>query len=228
MDLIFYTTLFLFILLFGSLDTNIDFDFWARLTVGKSFFQTGKLFENDFQSFGTTHEFIDHEWGSSIIFYLIQNRFGDIGIFFFKSIIIFLTLFFIIKIIRLEKKDSKLHFLFFFFILQGVSYNIFSTIRCQTFSFLFFAVYLYILQYAKTKSNYRILWCLPVLNIIWANLHGGFAIGLILILIYLLKYFFNRRIYKQETLETLLNKFYCFLLNKFNQSLWNKIHKIHF
>ena len=73
MDFIFYLTLFLFILLFGTIDKNVDFDFWARLIVGKSYFQTGELFSQDFYSYGITHKFIDHEWGSSLFFYLIQN-----------------------------------------------------------------------------------------------------------------------------------------------------------
>ena len=127
MDFIFYLTLALFILLFSSLDCGIDYDFWARLIVGKSFFQTGTLFNYDFYSYGTTHEFIDHEWGSSLVFYLIQNNFNDIGLFIFKSLIIFLTIFTIIKTIKLDNKDIKLHFLFFFFAIQAILYNIFLT-----------------------------------------------------------------------------------------------------
>ncbi len=214
MDLIFYLTLGLFILLFGTLDNNIDFDFWARLVVGKNFFQTGTLFNFDFQSWGTTHKFIDHEWGSSLIFYLVQNYFGDIGIYVFKSIIIFATLFIITKVIRLENKKIPLHFLFFFFSIQAISYNIFSTIRCQTFSFLFFAIYLYILKKTSLKKKYRILWCLPVLNIIWANVHGGFVIGLILILIYTIGEFLNKKPYKPY-LITLIAALFTSLINPY-------------
>ena len=86
MNLIFYITLFLFVLLFSTIDIGIDYDFWARLIVGKNFFQTGTLFNQDFYSWGETHKFIDHEWGSSLIFYFIQNNFGDIGIFIFKTL----------------------------------------------------------------------------------------------------------------------------------------------
>ena len=39
MDLLFYLSIFLFVGIFSTLDINIDFDFWARLTVGKSYFQ---------------------------------------------------------------------------------------------------------------------------------------------------------------------------------------------
>ena len=190
MDLIFYFAISCFILLFGALDNNIDFDFWARLIVGKSYFQTGKLFDFDFLSYGATHDFIDHEWGSSLIFYLVQNYFGDIGLFILKTVLIFLTIFLIVKIIRLKDSKIKLHFLFFFFILQAISYNLFATIRCQSFSFLFFILYLYILK--KSKSNYRILWTIPAINIVWANMHGGFTIGIVLILLYATGEYLNK------------------------------------
>lgn len=193
MEFIFYLTLFLFVLLFGSMDNGIDYDFWARLIVGKSFFQTGELFQHDFYSYGTTHSFIDHEWGSSLIFYLIQSNFNDIGIFLFKSIITFLGIFFLIKAIKLKNQNIKLNFLFFFFAIQSISYSLFATIRCQSFSFLFFALYIYLLQRIKIKKEYRLLWCFPILNIIWANLHGGFVMGLALILIYSLGEFLNDR-----------------------------------
>jgi len=191
MNFLFYVTLFLFILLFGTIDCGIDYDFWARLIVGKSFFQTGTLFPFDFYSYGTTHNFIDHEWGSSLIFYFIQNNFGDIGIFIFKTLIIYLTLLFSIKTIQLDKKDIKLHFLFFFFAIQSISYTFFSTLRCQSFSFFFFALFLYLLKRISSKKEYYLLWCFPILNIIWANTHGGFVMGLALILIFAIGEFLN-------------------------------------
>ncbi|MBQ8476823.1 hypothetical protein IJ531_07160, partial [bacterium] len=203
MDLIFYIAIASLILLTGALDNNIEFDFWERLVVGKSFFQTGHLFNYDFQSYGTTHQFIDHEWGSSLVFYLLQRYTGDIGLYFFKSLLIFLTIFLIVKIIRLDKKDAKLHFLFFFFALHAISYSIYATIRCQSFSFLFFILYLYILK--KARGNYRLLWVIPVLNIIWANLHGGFMAGLILILLFALGEWLNKKPSKPYFIAFLLS-----------------------
>ena len=210
MNLIFYITLFLFILLFSTLDIGIDYDFWARLIVGKSFFQTGQLFPFDFYSYGTTHNFLDHEWGSSLVFYLIQNHLGDIGLYFFKAIMIFLTFIFIIKTIELNKKDIKLHFLFFFFAIQSICYTLFATVRCQTFSFFFFALFLYLLKRICLNKEYRLLWCFPILNIIWANLHGGFVLGLVLIAIFTIGEFLNNK--KSKTPIYLLVTFFITLL----------------
>ncbi len=232
MDFIFYVSVASFIFLFGAIDKCIDYDFWARLVVGKSYFQTGALFHNDFQSYGTTGEFIDHEWGSSLIFYLIQNNFGDTGLYIFKSVVIFFTVFLITKIIRLEDKKIPLYFLFFFFTLQGITYNIFSTIRCQTFSFFFFIFYLYILKKVQKEKSYKILYCIPLLNIVWANLHGGFSIGLVTVLIFAVGEYLNKSKWKPyfytfiaASLTSLINPYgikYIYFI--FNALLLNRVH----
>ncbi len=196
MDFVFYFTILCFILIFSSMINFVDFDFWARLIVGKTFFQTGQLFNNDFYSYGLTHQFVDHEWGSSLIFYLLQEKTGDFGLFVFKSLIIFFTIFILTKIIRLKDKNIKLNFLFFFFALQAISYNIFSTIRCQTFSFFFFVFYLLILEKTRYDKNYRILYLIPLLNIVWQNMHGGFVVGIFILFLYGLGEFLNKKTYK--------------------------------
>lgn len=216
MNLIFYVTLGIFVALFGALYNDIDYDYWARLIVGKSYFQTGTLFNNDFYSYGTTHEFIDHEWGSSLVFYLVQNYLGDVGAYFFKIIIIFLTWLLLIKAIQIDKKDVKLHFLFFFFAIQSIGINIFHVIRCQTFTFFFFALFLYILKYVRETKKYRLLWCLPVLNVVWANLHGGFVMGLALIGLFIVGEFLNNnKKYSKYLLITFVSTFLTSFINPY-------------
>ena len=82
---LFYATLFLFIFGLGLYFNDLDNDFFARLIVGKTYFQTGDILDWDFLSYTPTHRFIDHEWGSSLIFYFIQSNFGDIGLLTFKK-----------------------------------------------------------------------------------------------------------------------------------------------
>src|SRR5690606_29645649 len=49
------------------------------------------------------------------------------------------------------------------------------------FSFLLGAVVLYLLHlYTREERDY--LWLIPLLMVLWVNLHGGFAIGFILLL----------------------------------------------
>ena len=84
---VFYITLFLFIFAHGLYYYNLDSDFFARLIVGKTFFQTASVLNWDFLSYTPTHRFIDHEWGSSLVFYFLQSHFGDWGLLIFKGVI---------------------------------------------------------------------------------------------------------------------------------------------
>lgn len=47
-------------------------------------------------------------------------------------------------------------------------------------SFLFAALFLAVLERAR-QGHYRSLWLLPVLTVVWANLHGGFFVGWVLV-----------------------------------------------
>lgn len=197
-QILFYLTLFLFILGFSSTVTNYDYDFWARLIAGMGFIQTGHVLKQDFLSYTPVHTWFDHEWGSGVIFYLTQHFFSNPGILFLQAIVIFLTFFFIIQIVKLRgvKTTSPYNFLFYYFVFSAMSQSINELIRCQIFSFLFFTIFLYILELSRVGKN-KPLFILPVLMIIWNNLHGGCVSGIGLILIYIIGEFLNKRPFKQ-------------------------------
>ena len=56
--------------------------------------------------------------------------------------------------------------------------------RCQLFSFVFFSIFLYILEATRVKKATKLIWLLPFITIIWNNLHGGVVSGLGLIGMY--------------------------------------------
>ena len=143
---IFYATLFMFIFGLGLYIRNIDNDFFARLIVGKTYFQTASVLNWDFLSFTPTHRFIDHEWGSSLVFYFLQSNFGDTGLLIFKSLIYFATFYLLTKIILLHNKNAKMHFLPFLIIINIIPTILFATLRCQSFTFFFFFLWLYTLE----------------------------------------------------------------------------------
>lgn len=190
----FYIIFFLFILAFSTTSTNYDYDFWARLIAGMGFVQTGHVLKHDFLSYTPTHTWFDHEWGSGVIFYLTQHFFSSAGILFLQAILTFLIFFVITKIVELRgvKTTSAYNFLFYYFAFSSMSYIINVPVRCQMFSFLFFTVFLYILELARKGEN-RPLWAMPIIMLIWNNLHGGSVSGIGLILIYIVGEFLNRK-----------------------------------
>ena len=205
MHLVFYITLFLFIFGQGLYFNNIDNDFFARLIVGKTYFQTASLLNWDFLSYTPTHRFIDHEWGSSLVFYFLQSNFGDAGLLIFKAIIYFATFFLLTKIIILHNKNIKLHFLPFLFAINAIANLFFSTVRCQSFTFFFFALWLYVLERVRLENNTRLLWILPATMLIWGNMHGGCAAGFGLLGLYIVGEFLNKKPVKKYILTLILS-----------------------
>jgi hypothetical protein len=57
--------------------------------------------------------------------------------------------------------------------------------RPHLFTFLFFAALLYLLLDVKYFRRDRRLWLIPVILLLWANLHGGFFLGLVLLAVFL-------------------------------------------
>jgi len=73
-------------------------------------------------------------------------------------------------------------------LLAAITSAVYWSARPHIFSFLLSSVFLWVLEKERAKPGW-LLWILPPLMGLWANLHGGFAIGFILIMIYLLGIF---------------------------------------
>ncbi len=190
----FYLILFLFVLGFSTTTSNYDLDLWARLIAGMGFVQTGHVLKHDFLSYTPTHIWYDHEWGSGVIFYLVHQIFGVAGFLFLQTALVFLIFFTISKVIKLRgtTTTTPYNFLFYYFSFMAFNYVADMPVRCQLFSFLFFAVFLYILESARNGKP-KLLWFLPLLMLIWNNLHGGCVVGIGLIVLYVLGEFLNRK-----------------------------------
>lgn len=192
--IIFYIIFFLFILAFCTTANEYDVDFWARLVSGMSVFQTGHVLTHDFLSYTPTHIYFDHEWGSGVVFYIVQHFFSSAGILFLQAILIFLIFFVASQAVNLRgvKTTSAYNFLFYYFAFSAVSQTMNEPVRCQLFSFLFFAIFLYVLEKTR-KSQSNLIFSLPFLMVIWNNMHAGCVSGIGLIIMYIIGEFFNKK-----------------------------------
>lgn len=205
--IIFYIIFFIFILALGSTAEFYDYDLWARLIVGMHFLQTGSVSRQDFLSYTPTHLWFDHEWGSGVIFYLTQQIFPVMGFLLLQTIIFFLTFFFITKIVKLRglKTTHAYNFWFYYFAIISMSYYFNDPVRSQIFTFLFFTIFLYILERSKNGIGKNIeLTLLPLIMIIWCNLHGGCTAGLGLIVLYIIGEILDKKSIKKYLLTLLV------------------------
>jgi hypothetical protein len=190
---LFYISLLTVVFILTFITHTPDYDFWARLAVGSIFFQTGWVPHHDIFSYVPTKtQWIDHEWGASVIFYGAAKFLGVWGIFLLKAVIIFLVLLLIIKTIRLQKNTSSVGIVYIMLLGLSLFPGVGAVIRCQMFTYLFFALWLYQLENIR-KNNNKNLWIFPVTMLFWVNMHGGFITGIGLIVIYAVGEMLNRK-----------------------------------
>lgn len=171
-----------------------------------------QLLENNFYSYTETdHPFINHHFGSGIIFFLIEKFSGFQGLSLFFIIISLITfaLFF-----ELARKNSNITIasLTALALIPLIAER--KEIRPEIFSYFFIAIFFWILwHYRQGLISRRQLIILPAIGIIWANLHIYFMFGLFLIGIFLTEEILNKTLKNREKIK---NLFLVFILTAFS------------
>ncbi len=172
--------------------------------------QTEVLSQNFYSYTYPKYEFINHHWGSGIIFFLVHNLFGFKGLHIFYIFLFLLSFFFVFDLTRRLINFYPAFFSALFFI-PLISSRI--EIRPEIFSYLFISIFLWIVfNYYKNNISSRWLIILPFLALFWVNLHIYFVFGLFIILVFI----FNDLIFKKITKKTVkLSKIAGFTLLAF-------------
>jgi len=121
--------------------------------------------------------FQNHHWLSEVTFTLIYNSLGNNGLILFKTLLFVLTwggLFWLVG-----KKISPF-WAAFLSLLPLLVFRERTDIRPEIFGLLFFSLFLIVFTRAR-KGEKKLLWWLPLLQLLWVNLHLSFIFGLFLI-----------------------------------------------
>src|SRR4030043_2383878 len=161
-----------------------------------------------------------HEWLSEVIFALIHRVSGLTGIVAAASILIASIYALLFKFLRSSGVNIIVAALVVA-LATGTS-TIHWLARPHIFSLLLTLIWYMILDtYQSKKRNY--LYLLPLLMVLWVNLHGGFIAGFMLLAVYitgnLLKAFFvkeDRHEASQRTKMLIIISFFCLLASLLN------------
>jgi hypothetical protein len=159
-----------------------DPDFWWHLRTGKYILETGSIPHTDVFSFTSSgKEWVTHEWLSEILIYTLFRAGG-----FTLLIIIFagiITAAFAIVYFRSPARP----FLAGFVVLGGALATMPTWgVRPQMLSLLLTSVFLFLLDRYQDYGDIRFVIPLVPLTILWVNLHSGFALGLVLVAVYII------------------------------------------
>ncbi len=168
------------VLVFVALITDRNYlsDFWHHLARGRAMVEQGQLVDQDLFTFTVPgREFQDVNWLTQVLYFFLYDRGGLELVQLVNALILAVTLALLVNLCR--RRSGSL------VVASGVGITVFFglwqvlTIRPQTFSLLLFVVMLHVLERAERRP-----WLLalpPVLIALWANLHGAFPAGIMLI-----------------------------------------------
>ena len=185
---------FIFVLIALTLPFN-DPDFYWHIKTGEYIVSTGSLPTVDIFSFTQAGQpWVLHEWLSQLMFYGVYSSFGLPGLRVMTGLF-FIPAFYLVNRLSYTLNGN----LFRTTMLTGI-FMILSFPSCsprpQLFTFLFLTIFVYVLFRMKYMDDRSKLFLLPLIMVIWANAHGGYLIGLVLMGI----------IWATELAQTFINK----------------------
>ena len=153
-----------------------------------------------FSSTMSGHPWYAWEWLYDALIAPIHHVFGLNGVVFYSAAIIAAT--FVLALQFALRRGGNLIITFFLLILALGATAVHFLARPHVLSWLFTVIWFELLDSAASddQSRNRLYW-LPVLTVLWVNLHGGFVLGIALLAIYLVGGFieyFSHRERRQE------------------------------
>jgi len=162
----------------GTVTNPADPDLWHRLAVGEVLWKTGHFPSGD--AFSYLYDYkrvIDHEWGCAALFYAFYQWRGMDVFVLVKLVNLGLTLALLVYAGLPNRGLSMYTTAFYALVLLALLPSFQGAVGCTTYTHIFFALWL--LWFQRERHGYPVpLYLYIVTMILWANLHGGFAIGL--------------------------------------------------
>jgi hypothetical protein len=183
-----------------------DYDFWWHLATGKYIVEHHTLPDKDPFSFVSNLDenkninpireklILKSYWISQILFYKIFTSFHEKGIILLRSFILFAVVFLSFLWFRRQKVSFYIVFPFVFLIFSQTMR--FTGERPVLFTILFCVLIFFILDNFKHRQSKLIFLLIPLM-LLWANMHGGFILGIVIILAYIAGESLNYFIFKK-------------------------------
>jgi hypothetical protein len=159
-------------------DHNYLADFWHHLARGRAIASTGRLLDADQFTFTVAGQpFQDVNWFTQVLYFHLHSWGGLPLVQFVNSLTLALTMALLVHLCWRASGSLGLASAMGVFTFFGLWQVL--TIRPQTFSFLLFVLLYQVLDRAGKRPAWLVV--APPVMALWANLHGAFPAGLILI-----------------------------------------------
>ncbi len=163
-----------------------DYDFWYHLRAGQLILETGAIRHLEPFSFAAGDvPWSVQSWLAGVILYVVYSASGLSGVIIFNALLVSLVFLLVYMTIRLtEEEGSSIALALVIIVIAAFAVRFRIFVRPHIFEFVFLATLLYILNLYRIKGVNR-LYIIPVIQILWVNIHGSHILGLMLPVIFL-------------------------------------------
>ncbi len=207
-------------------------DFWNHAAVGRWILENKQIPHETLFLWTAKQSWVAHSWGTQLWFGLLMRageNLGPVLALAFAALMVAATYLVLWRLwIRCGGSPS---FAALFFLLAIVAARSRYDVRPELFSALFFSLllsYLVTRQSAENERFGKVEIAFAILFLIWANLHGAFAIGLVTLLLTFLGDALQDRFDKRSRILLLLFALCVFvtLINPYGLDLWRALRQI--
>ena len=172
-----FVALFVIALFTMAVRETLDPDMWWHLRTGEYILQHGIPAQDVFTFTVPQNAWVTHEWLSQLIMWLVYLAGGLPSLILFFAALIALTYWLLYLAC-----PGRPYLAAFIVLLTSITSAIVWGARPQIFNLLLTAVFVLIVERVKDgKWRVRTLWWLPLLTLVWANLHSGYLLGVVLL-----------------------------------------------
>ncbi|MFA6142069.1 MAG: hypothetical protein WC738_02100 [Candidatus Omnitrophota bacterium] len=191
---------------------------------GASIWKTGHLIQKDIFAFTPVlSEYVDHEWGSGLIFFSLLKIFGPGSLLLFKIVIAFGAIFFASQAARINGVKWPTILMIAIPCALAVFPGYIPVVRSHTLTYLFFAMMLLYLEKIR-QGDGRPAISIIFIMLIWVNVHGGFVSGLGIMAVYALTdLIFRRR--SKIMLVALMGAIFATTVSPYGLKFWDCLFK---
>lgn len=203
-----------FILFLGRGLLFLDPDFGWHFKMGELIVDQGIPATDPFSYTMSNFPFVDHEWLTNIFFFYIYSNLGMVVLACLFAILSTFALFNMIP--RPEIRFSLVPL-----ILSSTVLSQFAGVRPQVITWVLFTIVLNLTLNEHKWLKYRLI--LPLIFILWANLHGAFALGIVITSFFVfIRIITHKRIDLTDILVAMLSALST-LINPYGIHLWGEV-----
>ena len=175
--------IFIFMGMHGAKTLLGDGDTGWHVRTGEWIMSHGRVPDKDLFSYTRTgHTWFAWEWLWDVVFGWLHQHWGMAALVVGSSLVICLTSALVFRLAFRKSGNPLIAMALTFLVMASSSIHFLA--RPHLITLLFTVVFYTILERVRENRSTRLLWGLPLLTVLWTNLHGGWFLGVVLIGLY--------------------------------------------